>query len=200
MKETKGEMTAISPTISEQCPNCDSRKVSARRIVDRFDYGVGRETVQLSAEIPAYECADCGLQYSGDEAERLRHEAVCNYLQLLVPARIAEIRSNYGLSRAKFAEISRIGMATLSRWESGETLQNAAMDMYMRLLGRPDIYRLVTSGELFVEQHPHKVSAHKETSASTTKFRALDKRDPVERVRLTQRSREFSLQGEARAA
>lgn len=195
MKEMTGETPRINETNSERCPNCDSRNVSARRIVDRFDYGMGRETVQLSAEIPAYECADCGLQYSGEEAERLRHEAVCNHLRLLVPARIAEIRANYGLSRVKFAEVSRIGMATLSRWEGGETLQNAAMDMYMRLLERPDIYRLVASGELFAERDPHRTLVQKQVSGCTTRFRALEKRDPVEVVRLTQRSREFSLHG-----
>lgn len=193
---TNGTQTSTRPSDSRRCPNCDSLNVSTHQIVDRFEYGVGREAVQLSAEIPAHQCADCGLQYSGEEAERLRHEAVCNHLRLLIPTRIAEIRSKYGLSRAKFAEVSRIGMATLSRWESGETLQNAAMDLYVRLLARSDIYKLVASGELFVEE---KHSIQSDISIGSTRFRALEKRDPAEQVRRAQRGREFSLHG-ARAA
>lgn len=172
------------------CPNCDSTNVRAYKRIDTFNYGVGQDAVRLSAEIPAYRCGSCGLEFSGEGAEHLRHRAVCEHLGLLTPARITSIRARYGLSRAKFAAISRIGMATLARWESGETLQNAAMDVYMRLLARPDVYDLVVSGEIFEEADSARDVA---PPGPKERFRSLGKLDPAEQARRTERSQGFWL-------
>jgi DNA-binding transcriptional regulator YiaG len=155
-------------------------------------YGTGENAVRLSAEIPAHRCADCGLEFSGEEAERLRHQAVCDYLGLLSPARIAETRVRYDLSRAKFAAISRIGMATLARWESGETLQNPAMDVYVRLLSHRHVFDLVASGAIFEKA----VEATKAVRVvSGERFPAFSKLDPTEQARRVERGQDFSLQG-----
>jgi putative zinc finger/helix-turn-helix YgiT family protein len=147
---TRRQDTECGEEIAQlQCPNCDSTDVEHRTTIDRFQYGTGDNAVELTATIPISHCRACDLEYSGDDAERIRHDVICAHLQLLSPHRIAEVRASYGLSRAKFAEISRIGMATLARWENGETLQNAAMDMYMRLLARQEVYDLVASRAVF---------------------------------------------------
>ena len=53
---------------------------------------------------------------------------------LLSPEEIKAIRKHLGLSRAEFARLTRIGEASLARWETGHIVQNAAMDNYLRLL------------------------------------------------------------------
>jgi putative zinc finger/helix-turn-helix YgiT family protein len=131
-----------------RCPSCESTNISAAKVIDRFPYGVGADAVELCAEIPVNRCASCGLEFSGYEAEQLRHEAVCRHLDRLTPRQVNELRASYGLSRAKFADVTRIGTATLARWESGELLQNAAMDNYMRLIKRREIFELLESGLL----------------------------------------------------
>ena len=171
-----------------QCPNCDSTNVENRTTTDKFQYGVGDNAVELTATIPISHCRACGLEYSGEDAERIRHEVICEHLQLLSPNRIAEVRTSYGVSRAKFAEISRIGMATLSRWENGEILQNAAMDMYMRLLARRDIYDLVASRAVFT-----RVETLGVTRAQVPTFRALESRGQIEQTRLRAAAQRFDF-------
>jgi DNA-binding transcriptional regulator YiaG len=137
-----------SVSTNNQCPNCGSPNLEHKKVVDRFKYGSGKDAPELSAVIPISRCLNCELEFSGAAAETARDEAIRTRLGLLTPHRIAEVRGRYDLPRATFAEISRIGLATLARWEIGETVQNRAMDMYMRLLERPEVFRLVASGAI----------------------------------------------------
>jgi DNA-binding transcriptional regulator YiaG len=171
-----------------QCPNCDSTDVENRTTIDRFQYGIGENAVELTANIPIGHCRACDLEYSGDDAERIRHDAICAHLQLLPPHRIVEVRGSYGVSRAKFAEISRIGMATLARWENGEILQNAAMDMYMRLLARREIYDLVSSRAVFASTETLAV-----TRGPAPTFQALGSLGQSEQARLRAAAQRFDF-------
>jgi putative zinc finger/helix-turn-helix YgiT family protein len=179
MNTSRGDAECAEHTAQSHCPNCDSTNVESRSMVDRFRYGVGDNAVELTATIPVNHCRDCDLEYSGADAERVRHEVICEHLRLLPPQRIAAVRASYGVSRAKFAEITRIGMATLARWENGEILQNAAMDMYMRLLARQEIYNLVASRALLDD---HAASVTPPPTSPT--FRAFESRGLNERTRI----------------
>ena len=100
---------------------------------ERFTFGKDAEGVELCAEIPVHICAECGFEFVTSEAGRLKHEAVCRYLGVMTPQEISAIREEYGMSRAEFARITRLGEATLSRWERGILIQNAAYDRYLLL-------------------------------------------------------------------
>jgi len=121
-----------------RCANCGSPNVSTSMETDRFTHGVGDGAAELSVVVPVRTCADCGTQFTDQEAERLRHEAVCRHHGLLIPSEIRDIRIHYGMRRAEFASVTRLGEATLARWESGATLPNAAYDQYLRLLRSPE--------------------------------------------------------------
>jgi len=121
-----------------RCGSCGSSNVSTSMHTDQFSHGVGSEAVQLSVVVPVRKCADCGEQFTDEEAEVLRHDAVCRHYGLLTPAEIRDIRTRYGKNRAEFAAVTKLGDATLGRWESGATLQNAAYDQYLRLLRFPE--------------------------------------------------------------
>jgi len=123
---------------SPSCANCGSVNVSTSMEADRFTHGVGAEAAELSVVVPVRTCSDCGTQFTDAEAERLRHEAVCRHRGLLTPSEIRDIRIRYGMRRAEFASVTRLGEATLARWESGATLPNAAYDQYLRLLHSPE--------------------------------------------------------------
>jgi len=186
---TRRQDTECGEEIAQlQCPNCDSTDVESRTTIDRFKYGVGDNAVELTATIPINHCRACDLEYSGEEAERIRHNAICAHLQLLSPQRIAEVRASYGVTRTKFAETSRIGMATLARWENGELLQNGAMDMYMRLLSRREIYDLVASRALFASAE---ISAVPRGPAPT--FQALELLGQSEQSRLRAAAQRFNF-------
>jgi putative zinc finger/helix-turn-helix YgiT family protein len=121
-----------------ECPNCDSTNVDTQMVRTKFKYGTGNKAVELEAVVPVRKCNDCGFEYTDSEAEDLRHAAICNHLEVMTPAEVVAIRKQYGLSRADFAQATRIGEASLSRWETGEIIQNAAYDDYLHLLSFPE--------------------------------------------------------------
>ena len=45
------------------------------------------------------------------------------------------------MTRARFAQVTGLGEASLNRWENGLTVQTHANDRYLRLLARPGIMR-----------------------------------------------------------
>jgi putative zinc finger/helix-turn-helix YgiT family protein len=119
------------------CANCGGGAVSTSMEEDRFPYGVGEDATELAVVVPVHTCSECGAQFTDEEAERLRHDAVCEYLGRLTPGEIRDIRTQYKMCRADFAAATKLGEATLARWESGARLPNAAYDQYLRLLRYP---------------------------------------------------------------
>jgi HTH-type transcriptional regulator/antitoxin MqsA len=105
--------------------------------VDRtFEYGSEEDeriTVQ-AFHVPIEVCDGCGESYSGPEAAKVEHEAICRILGLPTPSEIVGLRDRLGLSQAKFAHLTGIGEATISRWERGLMLPNRAMARYLHLL------------------------------------------------------------------
>lgn len=186
------EITCAEP----RCPQCDSRRLVSREIEDRFPYGSGPKAIELFARIPVMQCQDCGLEFSGEEAERARHEAICKHLQLLAPREIAAIRQRYGLSRVAFAEVTRIGTATLGRWESGEIIQNPAMDAYMRLVARGEVFEELKSGALYAKIQ---TSARAAVPLQQDPFTTLGRRDEAHRRRLENVNASFVASDDAQA-
>ena len=132
-------------TISKQevfeCPDCGSTQVETQFVADKFEYGSGANAVELEALVPFRKCNNCGFEYTDYEAEERRHEAICRHLGVMPPASVVALRKGYRLSRLQFAEKTRIGVASLARWETGETIQNAAYDSYLFLLSFPENMR-----------------------------------------------------------
>jgi putative zinc finger/helix-turn-helix YgiT family protein len=121
-----------------ECPNCDSVNVNTQMTPTKFKYGTGNKAVELEVLVPVRKCIDCGFEYVDAEAEDLKHAAICCHLNVMTPTEVEAIRKQYEFSRAQFAQVTRIGEASLSRWETGELIQNAAYDDYLYLLHFPE--------------------------------------------------------------
>jgi hypothetical protein len=154
-----------------ECPNCGSNRVETRTVRDRFQYGTGPKAVELAVSVPFRRCAECGFEYTDSDAEDLRHEAVCHHLGLLAPVEILALRNSYGLTRADFAEHTRIGEASLSRWETGQLIQNPGNDSYLFLLMFPDNWQRLK--ERFHER-PAINKEHTNVMEMPHRFRNLD--------------------------
>ena len=125
--------------MKRECANCGSTEIQTRIVNQAFNYRKNRnETVELSAEVPVRRCSDCRFEFLDYEADDVRHEAVCRFLNVMTPSEVESVRRKYGLTRRQFAEITRIGEASLSRWETGELIQNAANDELLYLLSFPE--------------------------------------------------------------
>lgn len=116
------------------CPQCGHSELETQRINSPFPYGTGADTVELDVRLPVRKCVQCGFEFFDEEAEDLRHEAVCHHLGVLTPAEIRSLRAKLGFSRAELARVTRLGEATIARWERGELIQNAGYDSLLRLL------------------------------------------------------------------
>lgn len=121
-------------TKSVRCPDCGDSEFTISDVEDSFQYGPGTDAVELSIVIPVHTCNSCGYQFTGHDAEVIRHEAVCRHLGRMTPAKIRELRESHNLTREAFAAISGIGNASLARWESGHLVQSAAYDNFLYLL------------------------------------------------------------------
>jgi transcriptional regulator with XRE-family HTH domain len=88
---------------------------------------------------------------------------------VLTSDEIRHIREEYGFSRAEFARLTRLGEATLNRWENGILVQNLAYDRYLRLLCFPENVR-----RLQIKTTPEsRRSAGSVVSLTPYRFRAL---------------------------
>lgn len=125
------------------CPLCGGGGVTTSWNRHTFDYGSGEFVVELSVNVPVFRCDVCEFDFLDETAERLRHEAVCEHLGVLSPAEIRRIREGHGMTRAQFAQVTRLGEASLNRWENGLNIQTHANDRYLRLLELPGNMRMV---------------------------------------------------------
>jgi len=127
-----------------ECPMCGSHAVRTNMATEAFPYGEGATEVQLFATVPRNVCDSCDFEFTDGRAERLRHEAVCRHLGLMLPEDVEALRKRAGYSRADFSKLTKIGEASLSRWERGAGLQNGALDQLLYLLTyRDNIARLL---------------------------------------------------------
>jgi putative zinc finger/helix-turn-helix YgiT family protein len=148
-----------------QCPACGSTDVTTEWSDQSFPYGAGREEVLLSAHVPVRRCGNCGTEYLDEVGETSRHDAVCRFLGILTPAEVTAVRERYAMTQAEFASVSRIGRASIVRWESGALTQSASSDNYMYLLGFPENMERLRSRSTELRAAS--------SSSNSRKFRAL---------------------------
>jgi putative zinc finger/helix-turn-helix YgiT family protein len=124
----------LNSVSTQSCPSCNSSRIVTNYDICEFTYGVGEKAVKLKAEVPLLSCPDCGFEYTDYRADEAKHDAVCRYLGVMPPFEILALRKGYNVTRARFAEITGIGEASIARWETGELIQNASIDNYLYLL------------------------------------------------------------------
>ncbi len=119
------------------CPECGSKNINTHLKNHSFKYGIGDDKVKLSTEVPVRICGDCSFSYRDHAAEVLCHDAVCRHLGVMSPSEIKALRKSNKLTQSQFSEITKLGEATLSRWERGIVIQNEAYNNYLYLLKLP---------------------------------------------------------------
>lgn len=118
---------------AETCNECGG-DIRLEERTQRFCYGSGDDSVELRAHVPVLICNACGDEFTDERAETARHAAVCAHLGRLSPAEIKAARTRYRLSQEDLAEITDFGIASIKRWETGNQIQNASADKFLRLL------------------------------------------------------------------
>ena len=118
----------------DACPTCGT---SMEQSNAELPFVVNGEKVTVPG-VPHLACPSCGevvLRY--EESKLLRGRAVdaCRRSHDLLGAEeIRALRERLGLTQARFAALLKLGLNTVSRWESGRNVQSAAMDLLLKLV------------------------------------------------------------------
>jgi putative zinc finger/helix-turn-helix YgiT family protein len=124
-------------TAAPKCPECKQGQLVAFTRNEEFDFDLGDETVKVRAEnVPVEKCDKCGEVLSGPAAAWVRHEAICRAAGLLTPSEIKAIREKFGWLQQHLADLTGLGIATISRCERGRLMQNRSTNVI--LLGLRD--------------------------------------------------------------
>lgn len=132
-KRKKGERQDVLP-----CPECGQPDLETVQVEETFDYGGRKKPIRVTAQLPVKRCRACNFSFEDEETEKARHRAACAQVGVQTPDEIRSIRKASGLSGRKFAHLTRLGEATLNRWERGHLIQNGAYDDYLYLLRFPE--------------------------------------------------------------
>ncbi len=118
----------------DACPQCGTQMSDTS---GELPFSVNGEEVRIP-DVPHSLCPECGeVVLRHDQARDLRERAIEQYrLQqgLLSAREIRAIRERFGLTQGDMARLLRLGSNTISRWESGRTVQTAALDILLRLI------------------------------------------------------------------
>lgn len=116
------------------CPGCAA---GMQEVKDSLVFLVNGEEV-IVPDSPHLLCQKCGeIMMRLDESRKLREKALELYrgkYKLLFADEILSLRERLDLTQAELAELLRLGVNTISRWESGRNVQTAAMDVLLRLV------------------------------------------------------------------
>jgi putative zinc finger/helix-turn-helix YgiT family protein len=126
----------VFATEEQTCPACDHHEVDTEETATTFPYGDGDDAVELEVTLPVHTCRQCGFQFTDEEAERRRHDAICKHRRLMTPKRIRAIRGEF--TQRQFSQLTGLGEATIGRWERGELIQSDANDRLLFLLTYSD--------------------------------------------------------------
>ena len=153
------------------CPECGSRRVESTEKQHKFLYGTEADKVELSAKVPVRKCEDCGFSFFDHVFEEICHNVVCRHLGVMTPTQIKDLRNLYNLTQAQFSEFTKLGEATLSRWERGAIIQNQAYDNYLYLLGFKENHKRIYNKSTTIEQWPFDTSRN---TSETTNVKLRD--------------------------
>jgi len=88
------------------------------------------------ASIRQARCRACAHEFLPWDAVCRQHAAICAALGILSPEQIVRARKKLGMTQEQLAAASGFGIASIRRWETGATVQNASSDRLLRVVLR----------------------------------------------------------------
>lgn len=127
-----------------QCARCE-KEIAPESLKGQEVIVIRKEPITIDVEY--YKCPECGEEFltpsSAKDPFRMAYETYRDKHKMLQPDQIKNWRRKYRLTQDQVAKLLGIGVATLSRYESGK-LQDEAHDTMLRLAMEPtNLQRLV---------------------------------------------------------
>jgi transcriptional regulator with XRE-family HTH domain len=141
----------MSNAMVRKCLHCRKRAVSPA-ILPSYAMETEHDGRPYSFSVPNLEvlqCQNCKAVVLTDAANEKIEDALRAAVGLLSPAEIRRRREALGFKQQQLADLLRISMHTLSRWETGAQIQQRAMDMYLRTFFEvPEARRFLGAAEV----------------------------------------------------
>ena len=121
------------------CGMCLERRVVSN-IVERYECHASHDGKSHSFIVPNLEiptCEACGEGVITTFAADRVDAAFRQHLGLMSPAEIRSGRETLGLTQKELAERLHLSESTISRWENGHQMQQASMDLLLRIAFEP---------------------------------------------------------------
>jgi len=160
---------------------CEGRTVE---VLVKQRVPIGEDGDAFEVEVPAVRCLECGLAFTDERAEKVRHAAACLHQGLLTPDEVQELRRSLGMSRKAFADAFKVPQASMERWENGRLFQNGSMDTLLRALMLPGVARALDRRPR-LEPRPQ--------ANNVIPFPTLAERSVAEKEAISQRQATFRL-------
>jgi putative zinc finger/helix-turn-helix YgiT family protein len=92
--------------------------------------------VDVTYETDVYVCSECGLEAAtvaqAGETQRAISDAYREKVNLITGEKIRALRKDRGLNQQELADLLKVGVASIKRWETG-LIQSKAMDQALRV-------------------------------------------------------------------
>jgi|SRR5688572_6289329 len=124
----------MSDNSQSQCFFCGSSSLVRREVEERvsFESVFGLRIEKLI--LPGLVCETCGAAVIGDEGQELRDQEIVAKRRKAIANDILQIRGDTDMSRDEWLALTRLGDASLSRWENGSHEPTAGYINYLYLL------------------------------------------------------------------
>ena len=128
---------SLRSAATRSCGICGSSQLRWTKVRVEVPYtDRSRMPAVALARVPHGECLSCGLQFRTWEAAVAQHAAVCAARGVVSPEQIVRARKKLGMTQEQLAAASGFGIASIRRWETGATVQNASSDRLLRVVLR----------------------------------------------------------------
>jgi putative zinc finger/helix-turn-helix YgiT family protein len=118
----------------EACPVCGAEMAEKQGML-RLPINGEKITVPLAAHLYCLACGEVVLRFQ--EAKQLGGDAMAIYRKkhgLLSASEVRAIRERFRLTQTELSRLLRLGVKTVSGWESGRNVQTTAVDILLRMI------------------------------------------------------------------
>jgi putative zinc finger/helix-turn-helix YgiT family protein len=121
-----------TPTTMRKCPECNAIALAEAVITHTAEILHDGTLHEVSAEVPALVCSECGSKFFDFRADRALRRALRDRLGLLQPEEMKAIRERLSLTQEDVAKATGIAATTISKWEQAHVIQSCASDDHLR--------------------------------------------------------------------
>jgi putative zinc finger/helix-turn-helix YgiT family protein len=137
-RRIRRELSAIGTPVAtmwkKKCPNCHQLQMDL--VTEKYEANLEHDAREYKFTVPGLvllSCSSCGNRIIPDESDERLSDELRKAAGLLSPSEVRENRERLGLTQEQLAQKLDVSEYILSRWETGEQIQQHAYDKLLRV-------------------------------------------------------------------